>query len=89
MTKKFEETRRGTLAGLAGYYRESGPPKGEVTLVIEAGAAKAADGAELDRRLLKALKSETVRDAAELVSTATGLPKRRVYARALELNGRK
>ena len=85
MTKKFEETRRGTLSELAGYYRESGPPKGEVTLVIEAGAAKAADEAELDRHLLKALKSETVRDAAELVSVSLGLPKRRVYSRALEL----
>ena len=85
MTKKFEETRRGTLSGLAGYYRESGPPKGEVTLVIQAGAGKAADGAELDRRLIEALKSETVRDAAELVSVSMELPKRRVYTRALEL----
>ena len=90
MTKKFEETRRGTLAGLAGYYRESGPPKGEVTLVIEAGTGKAANGAELDRRLIEALKSETVRDAAELVSVSLGLAKQRVYTRALELKqGRK
>ena len=90
MTKKFEETRRGTLAGLAGYYRESSPPKGEITLVIEAGTGKAANGAELDRRLIEALKSETVRDAAELVSVSLGLAKRRVYTRALELKqGRK
>jgi len=90
MTKKFEETRRGTLAGLAGYYRESSPPKGEVTMVIEAGTGKAANGAELDRRLIEALKSETVRDAAELVSVSLGLAKRRVYTRALELKqGRK
>ena len=61
-----------------------------VTRVIEAGTGKAANGAELDRRLIEALKSETVRDAAELVSVSLGLAKRRVYTRALELKqGRK
>jgi 16S rRNA (cytidine1402-2'-O)-methyltransferase len=90
LTKKFEQTRRGTLAELAAFYQKSGPPKGEVTLVIQPGAEKATDEAALDRRLIDALKSETVRDAAELVSAATGLPKRQVYSRALELKqGRK
>lgn len=33
LTKKFEETRKGTLAVLAGHY-EAQPPKGEIVLVI-------------------------------------------------------
>jgi 16S rRNA (cytidine1402-2'-O)-methyltransferase len=34
LTKKFEETRRGTLASLAAHYEEQ-PPKGEIVLVVE------------------------------------------------------
>ncbi len=34
LTKKFEETRRGTLEELAEYY-ENHPPKGEIVLVVE------------------------------------------------------
>jgi 16S rRNA (cytidine1402-2'-O)-methyltransferase len=33
LTKKFEETRRGTLAELAAYY-ETTPPKGEIVIVV-------------------------------------------------------
>lgn len=38
LTKRFEEIRRGTVAELATYYEES-PPRGEVVIVIGAGAA--------------------------------------------------
>lgn len=39
LTKKFEETKRGTLAELAAYY-EATPPKGEIVIVIEGKKAK-------------------------------------------------
>jgi len=38
ISKKFEEFRRDTLAGLAAYY-EAHPPKGEIVIVVE-GAGK-------------------------------------------------
>jgi 16S rRNA (cytidine1402-2'-O)-methyltransferase len=34
LTKRFEEVRHGTLAGLAAEIAAAGPPKGEVTLVV-------------------------------------------------------
>ncbi len=87
LTKLFEETRRGTLDELAAHYAESGAPKGEVVVVIGPPAAAAAEdaGAALDSRLAEALDTASVRDAAASVAAATGLPRRLVYARALEL----
>ncbi|CAK0745113.1 16S rRNA 2'-O-ribose C1402 methyltransferase [uncultured Gammaproteobacteria bacterium] len=93
LTKLFEEVRRGTLTGLAGHYAAAGPPKGEVVVVVgpppvvEPGTA--ADGiAALDDALRTALAGHGVRDAAALVAGALGLPRRQVYARALELTAK-
>jgi len=86
LTKLFEEIRRGTLAELADHYREAATPKGEVTVVVAPPTAPPqADDADVDRRLSAALGEVSVRGAAEKVAAETGLPKRRLYARALEL----
>ena len=87
LTKLFEETRRGTLESLAAHYGASGPPKGEIVVVIAPPADNAAAEGEamLDERLAQPLEHDSVRDAAAAVAAATGLPKRMVYARALEL----
>jgi 16S rRNA (cytidine1402-2'-O)-methyltransferase len=85
LTKLFEEIRRGSLPDLADHYRREGPPKGEITIVIGPPLEKIADEAEIDRLLGAALKDGSVRDAADAVTTATGLPRRKVYARALAL----
>lgn len=87
LTKLFEETRRGTLQSLAAHYAEAGPPKGEIVVVVAppSADAPAETGEALDARLERALETESVRDAAAAVAAATGLPRRRVYARALEL----
>ena len=61
------------------------PPKGEVSIVVAPFSRLGVDDAELDRRLTEAMKSATLRDAADGVSAATGIPRRRVYARALEI----
>ncbi len=98
LTKLFEEVRRATLGELAAHYRDAGPPRGEVVVVV-APPGKPASGdvpargagreaQDLDDRLLSALRQASVRDAAASVAAATGLPRRRVYARALALVGR-
>ncbi len=87
ITKLFEEVRRGTLAELA----QAAPDdpnmqRGEIVLVVgpppeEAGA----DAQDVDAALRAALKTMRVKDAADAVAGALNLPRRTVYARALEL----
>lgn len=88
LTKLHEEVRRGTLPALAEHYGTAGPPKGEVVVVIgppslDAAAAPSAEA--LDARLRAALSRESLRDAVAAVAEATGLPRKQIYARALEL----
>jgi 16S rRNA (cytidine1402-2'-O)-methyltransferase len=91
LTKRFEEVRRGELAVLAQHYREAGPPRGEIVVVIGPPdqAADTVSADDLDRRLDRALETMSLRDAAEAVARATGLKRRQVYARALERVGRR
>ncbi|MCH8097153.1 MAG: 16S rRNA (cytidine(1402)-2'-O)-methyltransferase [Proteobacteria bacterium] len=91
LTKFFEEVRRATLEELARHYREAGPPKGEVVIVVappEKSALLAADAVDIDAQLGAALESLGVRDAAAKVAAATGVSKRELYSRALALTGR-
>lgn len=71
---------------LAGHYADA-PPRGEITVVVGPAPPEQADAEELDGRLRAALAGNSVKDAAALVATATGLPRRVVYARALALSG--
>ena len=87
LTKKFEEARRGTLTDLAQAYSDT-PPKGEIVVVIGPPQPTEPGEADLDTALTAALAEATVKDAAALVSEALGLPRKRVYARALELKSR-
>lgn len=88
LTKLHEEVRRNTLGQLATHYAKSGPPKGEVVVVVGPPVAAAAPTeSDLDALLAQALETQSVREAAAGVAAATGLPRRHVYARALELSG--
>ncbi len=84
LTKRFEEVRRGTLSELAHHYVIT-PARGEVTVVLGPPEPEPASTAELDARLRAALAANTLKDAAALVSEATGLPRKQVYSRALEM----
>jgi 16S rRNA (cytidine1402-2'-O)-methyltransferase len=84
LTKRFEEVRRATLPELAAHYAAAAA-RGEVTIV--AGPPEQDDPEDLDGRLRAALTGNSVKDAAALVATATGLPRKLVYARALVLSG--
>ena len=83
LTKRFEEVRRGTLSELAAHYAAHAA-RGEVTIVV--GPPEQDDPEDLDGRLREALAINSVKDAAALVATATGLPRKLVYARALALS---
>ena len=90
LTKLHEEVRRGTLSELADHYGSAGPPKGEVVVVVgppERGGRAALDAQDLDAKLGAALGRASLRDAVAAVTAETGLPRKRVYARALELAG--
>jgi 16S rRNA (cytidine1402-2'-O)-methyltransferase len=87
LTKRFEEVRRGTLAVLATHYATA-QARGEIAIVIGPAPEEATGEAELDRALRDALASGmSVRDAAAAVAAATGLPRKQVYRRALEMGG--
>ena len=88
LTKRFEETRRAPLAELARHYAGAPAVKGEVVVLTGGPVAAPAAADALDAALAKALAEATVRDAAAAVASALGLPRRAVYARALELTRR-
>jgi 16S rRNA (cytidine1402-2'-O)-methyltransferase len=89
LTKKFEEVRRGTLAELAAHYQESGPPKGEIVVVVGPPDPDADDaGVDLDEALAEAMTGASLRDAVDAVTARTGRPRREVYERALALRDR-
>jgi 16S rRNA (cytidine1402-2'-O)-methyltransferase len=83
LTKRFEEVRRGPLSELAAHYAANSA-RGEVTIVV--GPPEHEDPEDLDGRLRNALATNSLKDAAALVATATGLPRKLVYARALALS---
>jgi len=85
LTKKFEETRRGLLSELVAHYEAEGPPKGEIVIVTGGPLAETAAPEDTDRLLLDAMKTLSLKDAAAVVASKTGLKKKDVYARALLL----
>ncbi|MDD7909583.1 16S rRNA (cytidine(1402)-2'-O)-methyltransferase [Pseudovibrio exalbescens] len=84
LTKKFEEFQRAPLQDLVERY-SGDRPKGEIVILIGPPAEKEPDAADADRLLLEALQTMPVSAAAKTVSKATGLERKTLYARAMEL----
>jgi 16S rRNA (cytidine1402-2'-O)-methyltransferase len=85
LTKRFEEVRRGTLGDLAAHY-STAEARGEICVVVGPAPAEQAGSAELDDALRAAFAAGlSLRDAAASVAEATGLTRRDVYRRALDL----
>ncbi len=84
LTKLYEECRRGTPDSLRAHY-DAHPPKGEIVLLVGPPVAQAVDALDADALLLAALKLEKPSQAAASVAKATGLDRRTLYARAMEL----
>jgi len=84
LTKKFEECRTGTPEDLIEHYAAH-PPKGEIVLLVGPPGEVTVDEADADALLIEALKTQKASQAAAEVARATGLDRKALYARALEL----
>ncbi len=87
LTKMYEECVRGTLAELAVDPRCDGP-KGEIVVVVGPGETEAASAADIDAALIAAMAHLSLGEAASEVSQALDLPRKTLYRRALELQGK-
>lgn len=93
VTKRFEESRSGMLDALVEHFTHVGPPRGEIVVLVgppeknRCAVSKISD-AEIDAQLAVALENHPVTGAAALVASATGLPRREMYSRAVALKRR-
>lgn len=85
LTKRFETFERGPLSDLSGRF-EDGKVKGEIVILVGPPEERPeAEAADLDGLLLEALEGLPVSAAAKKVAKATGLDRKEVYQRALDL----
>lgn len=85
LTKLHEECRNGAAAELREHF-EAHPPRGEIVLLVGPPPEQAAPSeADADALLLAALATLKPSQAAAEVARATGLDRKALYARALEL----
>ncbi|MGR3724092.1 16S rRNA (cytidine(1402)-2'-O)-methyltransferase [Abyssibius alkaniclasticus] len=85
LTKKFEQVRRGALGTLAAEYAAEPAPRGEVVIVLGPPVAIQRSAETLDSALTSALANHSLKDAVAAVAEALDLPRKQVYARALDL----
>jgi 16S rRNA (cytidine1402-2'-O)-methyltransferase len=85
LTKKFEEIQRGGFAQLINHYKNNGTVKGEMVIVVAGQTHEAFDPGRATPLLKLALESLRVKDAAQLVSLMTGIARKDLYEKALEM----
>lgn len=86
LTKTFEEFRRGSLAGLAAHYEENPQVKGEIVLVVGPPAEPPPPpAADVDALLSALMRDMPAGKAATEAARQTGMPRRELYQRLLEL----
>ncbi len=86
LTKLHEECRTGSAEELLAHY-EAHPPKGEIVLLIGPSVDAEPDEVDADALLLEAMTDAKPSQAAGQVAKATGLDRKMLYARAMELKG--
>jgi 16S rRNA (cytidine1402-2'-O)-methyltransferase len=85
LTKKFEECRTALPQELAAHYTAH-PPKGEIVLLVAPPAERQIDDTlDIDALLRAELAGAKPSQAAAAVAKATGLDRKTLYARAMEL----
>ncbi|WP_419716219.1 16S rRNA (cytidine(1402)-2'-O)-methyltransferase [Altererythrobacter aquiaggeris] len=86
LTKLYEECRTGPAEELAAHYKAH-PPKGEIVLMIGPPADAETSAEDADMLLIEALTRSKPSQAAGEVARATGMDRKKLYARAMELRG--
>ena len=84
LTKKFEDTTRGTLGELVGMF-DSVAIKGEIVVLVDRDHKVKADPITVETALRSALAQMSVKDAAAMVAESLALPRRDVYQVALNI----
>lgn len=85
LTKLFEECVRGTISEIISVFEAREAVKGEIVILLAPPEDVSEEKVDLDRLLLTLLEKDTIRDAVAEAASVTGLPKKDVYKRALEL----
>ncbi|NRP17472.1 Ribosomal RNA small subunit methyltransferase I [Ensifer adhaerens] len=89
LTKTFEEFRRGTLGELKAFYDDAGAVKGEIVFVIgPPDAPPEPEAADVDALLVRLIADMSTGKAATEAAKQTGLPRKELYDRLLELKDR-
>ena len=84
LTKMFEECRSGSPTDLIAHY-SANQPKGEIVLVIAPPGEREFSADDADALLREALREMKPSQAAAEVARTTGLDRKALYARAMEL----
>jgi 16S rRNA (cytidine1402-2'-O)-methyltransferase len=85
LTKTFEEFRRGTLAELSAYYDGVENVRGEIVLLVAPPAETVTPEADVTAMLIDLAKTMPTARAAAEAARMTGLPRRDLYQRLLEM----
>lgn len=84
LTKKFEDVQSGPVESIRAFYADT-PARGEIVVLIGAGEDAKIDKGDLEAALVHAMLNLRVKDAADAVAGAYGLPRRDIYQLALKL----
>ncbi len=84
LTKRFEECRSGSAEELIAHYAAH-PPKGEIVIMVAPPAAGDGSAVDVDALLVAAMEHDKPSQAASQVARITGMDRKVLYARALEL----
>ncbi len=87
LTKRFEETRRGTADALA-HWADAAEFKGEIVILVAPPGVVTSSDTAIEAALEEALVSLTLRDAVREVSDTLKAPKSRVYELGLRIRAR-
>lgn len=87
LTKKFEEVLRGRPRELISRLQDK-PIKGEVVLLVKGHVADIISDDDIEKQIIKALRTMTVKEASTSISEKTGVPRKVIYNKALSIKDR-
>jgi len=85
LTKKFQEIERGDIEKLIAFLSMKPSIKGEIVLVVGHPEEKLVNLKDIHKELSEMVEKEGVKGASVILSQKYGLPKKEIYAEALEL----